>query len=37
MSSGERVRLPFNYKEVIKGKNAKQNIALKPGDTIVVP
>jgi polysaccharide export outer membrane protein len=37
MPGGERVRLPFNYKEVIKGKNEKQNILLKPGDTIVVP
>ena len=27
----------FNYKEFISGKNLKQNILLKPNDTIVVP
>jgi polysaccharide export outer membrane protein len=27
----------FNYKDVIKQKNVKQNVSLKPGDTIVVP
>lgn len=27
----------FNYKEVIRQKNLKQNIELKPGDTVVVP
>lgn len=30
-------RLPFNYKEVIKGKNSSQNIQLQSGDTVVVP
>jgi polysaccharide export outer membrane protein len=30
-------RLPFNYKDVIKGKNPQQNIELQPRDTIVVP
>jgi polysaccharide export outer membrane protein len=34
---GKQVRYPFNYKEVIKGRNSEQNIELKPGDTIVVP
>jgi polysaccharide export outer membrane protein len=34
---GGELRLPFNYKEVIKGKNMAQNIKLQPGDTIVVP
>src|ERR1035437_8201029 len=34
--SGE-LRIPFNYKEVIKGKNSAQNIKLQPNDTIVVP
>ena len=34
---GSEVRLPFNYKEVIKGKNMAQNIRVQPGDTIVVP
>jgi polysaccharide export outer membrane protein len=27
----------FNYKDVIKQKNVKQNVTLKPGDTVVVP
>ena len=27
----------FNYKEVTEGKNLKQNILLKPGDTVIVP
>ena len=29
--------IPVNYKEVISGRKAEQNIHLKPGDTIVVP
>ena len=37
MPGGIRVRIPFNYKNVIKGKNLQQNVQLKPGDTIVVP
>ena len=34
---GKQVKLPFNYKEVVKGKLAEQNILLQSGDTIVVP
>jgi polysaccharide export outer membrane protein len=34
---GVQTRLPFNYKDVIKGKNSAQNIKLLPRDTIVVP
>jgi polysaccharide biosynthesis/export protein len=34
---GKAVRYPFNYNNVIKGKNAGQDIELRPGDTIVVP
>ena len=34
---GKQVKLPFNYKEVIKGNHPEQNIELRPGDTIVVP
>jgi polysaccharide export outer membrane protein len=37
MADGKQVRLPFNYKNVIKGKNASQNIELEPRDTVVVP
>ncbi len=36
-SSGDNARLPFNYKEVIKGDDAGQNVQLEPGDTVVVP
>jgi polysaccharide biosynthesis/export protein len=35
--NGKQVKHPFNYKAVVKGQNADQNIELKPGDTIVVP
>ena len=35
--NGRQITLPFNYKEVVKGKRPEQNIELKPGDTIVVP
>lgn len=34
---GQQVSYRFNYKEVIEGKNLKQNIELKPGDTVIVP
>jgi polysaccharide export outer membrane protein len=37
MPDGSQVRLPFNYKEAIKGKKPEKNVVLKPGDTIVVP
>ena len=35
--AGRQVSYPFNYKDFLKRKNLKQNIELKPGDTIVVP
>ncbi len=35
--NGKPVSLLFNYKEFVKNKNLKQNIDLKPGDTIIVP
>jgi polysaccharide biosynthesis/export protein len=34
---GSETRLPFNYKELIKGKNVEQNVKLQLNDTIVVP
>ncbi len=34
---GSETRFPFNYQDVIKGKNTAQNITLQPRDTIVVP
>ena len=36
-ANGKQVRLPFNYKDVIKGKRADENIELQPRDTVVVP
>jgi len=35
--NGKQQKLPFNYKEVVKGNHPEQNIELKPGDTVVVP
>lgn len=35
--NGKQVKHPFNYKEVVKGNLAEQNILLQPGDVIVVP
>ena len=34
---GTQERIPFNYKDVVKGKNPEQNIKLEPGDSVVVP
>jgi polysaccharide export outer membrane protein len=34
---GSHQRIPFNYKQVISGRNLAQNIHLEPGDTVVVP
>ena len=34
---GKQVKHPFNYKEVVKGNLAEQNILLQSGDVIVVP
>lgn len=33
--NGKKVKLPYNYKDVLKGK--KEDIPLQPGDVIVVP
>jgi polysaccharide export outer membrane protein len=35
-SSGQKA-FPFNFKDISKGKNLKQNIELRPGDTVIVP
>jgi polysaccharide biosynthesis/export protein len=35
--NGTPTRLPFNYKDAIKGKNPEKNVVLQPGDTVVVP
>jgi len=37
MEDGSRTRLPFNYDQVIKGRDVDENVDLKSGDTIVVP
>lgn len=34
---GTQTRLPFNYKDVIKGQKLTENVKLRPRDTIVVP
>ena len=35
---GEKtVRIPFDYKDVIKGRDLEQNILVHRGDVIVVP
>jgi len=34
---GKQVKLPFQYKQVLKGHKPEQNIVLRSGDTIVVP
>lgn len=34
---GRQSRLKFKYNEVVQGKKTDQNIALHPGDTVVVP
>jgi len=37
VQDGQQTKIPFNYKDAIKGPGAQQDIVLKPGDTIVVP
>src|SRR5271170_6908030 len=34
---GKSDKYPFNYKDVIAGRHAEENIVLKAGDTLVVP
>lgn len=34
---GEPVALRFNYKDFLARRNLRQNVELKPGDTIIVP
>ena len=36
-SVSRQISFPFNYKDFARRKNLKQNIELKPGDTVVVP
>ena len=37
VQGGKQTKIPFNYKDAIKGRGTQQNITLRPGDTIVVP
>ncbi len=37
VEGGQAKTLPFNYKDVARGKKKEQNVLLKPGDTVVVP
>ena len=34
---GKQVKIPVNYKKLVKGEAMDQNVVLRPGDTIVVP
>lgn len=36
VENGKQVSYPFNYDDVSRGRNLKQNIDLKPGDTVLV-
>jgi polysaccharide export outer membrane protein len=36
-AEGGESRIGFNYPDYIKGKNTKQNLTLKPHDTVIVP
>jgi polysaccharide export outer membrane protein len=35
--AGQQTAYLFNYRQVLSGKDLKQNIELQPGDTVVVP
>lgn len=35
--NGKKMKYPFNYKNVVAGRNQEQDIELQPGDVIVVP
>jgi len=35
--NGRQLKYPFNYSDVVHGRTPDQNIALAPGDTVVVP
>jgi polysaccharide export outer membrane protein len=37
MESGKQLKIPVNYKELLKGRKPEVNILLQDGDTIVVP
>lgn len=37
VEGGKTVTLPFDYRNVARGKTPQQNVVLGPGDTVVVP
>lgn len=37
MENGRQNKIPFKYKDALKGKSTQSDLSLKPGDTIVVP
>lgn len=37
MENGKQVKMPVNYRKLLKGEQIDQNYLLQPGDTIVVP
>lgn len=37
LPDGSQTVIPFNYKALIKGKRPADNLAIQPGDTVVVP
>ena len=34
---GNSIKIPFNYSDVLKGRNLEQNVILQRGDVVVVP
>jgi polysaccharide export outer membrane protein len=34
---GHQIKLNFNYKDFVKGKNPEQNVKLEPNDSVIVP
>ena len=37
LENGKSKIVPFNYREIARGKSLEQNVLLQPGDTVVVP
>jgi polysaccharide export outer membrane protein len=37
VENSKTLQFPFNYKDIMKGKNLRQNIVLKKGDVVLVP
>lgn len=35
--NGKQQKIPVHYRELLRGESIDQNLALKPGDTLVVP